>query len=66
VSEEPWVRRTAVLRAILREGGTIYRKQLNNDQEAHVPWLLSNDCVKAQDGKLTITATGRRMAKGAP
>lgn len=63
MSQEPWALRVAVLRAVLREGGTVYRSQLTRDQEAHVPWLVREDCLQEKGGKLTITATGRRMAK---
>lgn len=66
MSREPWALRVAVLRAILREGGTVYRSQLTRDQQAHVPWLLNEDCVQDKGGKLTITATGRRMAQAKP
>ena len=64
MSQEPWARRVAVLRSIMREGGTIYRSQLAPDYEAHVPWLLDNGCLRKNGERLTITATGREVAGG--
>lgn len=64
MSGENWAQRTATLKAIMREGGTIYRNRLTADQESVVPGLLEDDCLKQSGGKLTITATGRRAARG--
>lgn len=63
MSGENWAQRTATLRAILREGGTVYRSQLTRDQDSVVPGLLEDNCLKASGGKLTITKTGREVAK---
>lgn len=63
MSTENWAQRTATLRAVLREGGTVYRTQLTRDQESVVPGLLADGCLKASGPKLTITATGRQIAK---
>lgn len=66
MSHENWFLRTAALRAVLREGGTVYRTQLERDYEAVIPGLISDGCLKVSGPRLTITKTGREVAKGRP